>query len=196
MKVGAVITAAGMSSRMGDFKQLMKIGPYPMIEHLIRKFKQAGVEDIVIVTGYKSDMLREALAKYDIEFVYNCNYDRTQMFDSVKLGLDYIKDKVDRILYCPCDIVLFSIDTVRKIKGSDGLIVIPTFKGKSGHPVSIESNLIESILEYTGDDGLRGAMRKTRVDYTYIEVDDIGILMDADTRIDYERVIEQYEREE
>lgn len=195
MKVGAVITAAGMSSRMGDFKQLMKIGPYPMIEHLILKFKQAGIEDIVIVTGYKSDTLREVLAKYDVDFVHNCNYDRTQMFDSVKLGLDYIKDKVDRILYCPCDIVLFNIYTVQKIMKSDGLIVIPTCKGKTGHPVSIESKLIASILEYTGDDGLRGAMRKTSVDNTYIEVDDIGILMDADTYTDYERLIEQYERE-
>lgn len=196
MKVGAVVTAAGMSSRMGDFKQLMKIGPYPMIEHLILKFKQVGIEDIVVVTGYKSDTLREALVKYDVEFVYNCNYGRTQMLDSVKLGLDYIKDKVDRVLYCPCDIVLFNINTVRKIMKIDGLIVIPTCKGKTGHPVSIESKLIASILEYTGEDGLKGAMKKTNADYKYIEVDDIGILMDADTRTDYERLIEQYEREE
>lgn len=196
MKVGAVITAAGMSSRMGDFKQLMKIGPYFMIEHLILKFKQAGIEDIVIVTGYKSDILREALAKYDVEFVHNCNYDKTQMLDSVKLGLDYIKGKVDRILYCPCDIVLFNINTVRKIMKSDGLIVIPTCEGKTGHPVSIESKLIASILEYIGEDGLRGAMRKTNADCTYIEVDDVGILMDADTRTDYERLIGQYERKE
>lgn len=192
MKVGAVITAAGLSSRMGDFKPLMKIGPYSMIEHVILKFKQVGVGNIVVVTGYKSDILKKALVEYDVKFIYNDNFKTTQMFDSVKLGLDYIKDEVDRVFYCPCDNVLFNIDTVRRIQKSDGLIVIPTYKGKTGHPVSIESKLITGILEYTGDDGLRGAMRNTCVGYTYIEVDDIGILMDANTRTDYERLKEQF----
>ena len=196
MRVGAVITAAGLSSRMGDFKQLMKIGPYSMIEHVIFNFKQAGIEDVVIVTGYKADKIIKSLAGYDVEFIYNNDFERTQMFDSVKLGLDYIKDKVDRILFCPCDIVLFKPDTVRKIMKSDGSIVIPTHEGKTGHPISIDSKPIKDILGYSGNDGLRGAMRSTGACYTYVEVDDIGILMDADTDADYERLKEQYARKE
>ena len=51
MSIGAVIVAAGMSTRMKDFKQLMKIGDLTMAERVIVNFRRAGVKDIVMVTG-------------------------------------------------------------------------------------------------------------------------------------------------
>ncbi len=41
-----------MSARMKDFKQLMKIGDLTMAERVVVNFRQAGVNDIVMVTGY------------------------------------------------------------------------------------------------------------------------------------------------
>ena len=51
MRYGAVIVAAGMSRRMKDFKQLMKIGDMTFAERVITNFQRAGVQDIVIVTA-------------------------------------------------------------------------------------------------------------------------------------------------
>ena len=47
-----LILAAGFSSRMKDFKPLMKIGNMTPLEILISHLKIAGVEDIFVVTGY------------------------------------------------------------------------------------------------------------------------------------------------
>lgn len=54
MKAGAVIVAAGMSTRMKQFKQMMKIGNFTMAERVVINFKRAGIQDIVMVTGYRS----------------------------------------------------------------------------------------------------------------------------------------------
>ena len=51
MKAGAVIVAAGMSTRMKQFKQMMKIGNFTMAERVVINFKRAGIQDIVMVTA-------------------------------------------------------------------------------------------------------------------------------------------------
>ena len=55
MRYGAVIVAAGMSTRMKQFKQLMKIGEMSLAERVIVNFRRAGVKDIVMVTGFNAD---------------------------------------------------------------------------------------------------------------------------------------------
>ena len=57
MRVGAVIVAAGMSTRMKQFKQLMKIGNLTMAERVVINFKRSGIRDIVMVTGYRGKQL-------------------------------------------------------------------------------------------------------------------------------------------
>ena len=44
MKCGGIITAAGLSSRMGAFKPLLELNGYPMIVHTVLSMKNAGVD--------------------------------------------------------------------------------------------------------------------------------------------------------
>lgn len=50
MGVGAVIVTAGMSSRMKQFKQLMKAGNSTMAERVVTNFQRAGADVIQIVS--------------------------------------------------------------------------------------------------------------------------------------------------
>lgn len=54
---GAIILAAGLSSRMGDFKPLLRLGQYSLVEHCVRTFRDAGVNSIILVTGHNADQL-------------------------------------------------------------------------------------------------------------------------------------------
>ncbi|MHC4791155.1 MAG: NTP transferase domain-containing protein, partial [Planctomycetota bacterium] len=45
----AIILAAGISSRMGEFKTLMPLGDTTLIEHIIRIYRTAGIGDIRVV---------------------------------------------------------------------------------------------------------------------------------------------------
>ena len=90
-EAGALIVAAGRSVRMGDFKPLMEFKGETVIRRVVRSLKEAGASPIFLVTGYRGEDLRAHLTGEDIRFVENPDYAATQMFDSVKLGLEDIK---------------------------------------------------------------------------------------------------------
>ena len=115
MTTGALITAAGMSSRMGEFKPMLNIGSVSIAQRTVANFRQAGVDGIVMITGYNALELERHLAGNGIEFLRNEGYETTGMFDSVRIGLAYLKDKVDVILFSPVDIPLFKSSTVEAL---------------------------------------------------------------------------------
>ena len=57
MQTGALIVAAGKSSRMGDFKPMLQLGSISIAQRVINNFRQAGISKVVVVTGYHADVL-------------------------------------------------------------------------------------------------------------------------------------------
>lgn len=55
MSIGAVIVAAGMSSRMGDFKPMLSIGSQSIARRIVSTLRQTGAEEIVMITGHNAD---------------------------------------------------------------------------------------------------------------------------------------------
>ena len=91
MQTGALIVAAGKSSRMGDFKPMLQLGSISIAQRVINNFRQAGISKVVVVTGYHADVLECHLASNNVVFLRNENYANTHMFDSVRIGLEYLK---------------------------------------------------------------------------------------------------------
>ena len=191
MQTGAVIVAAGMSSRMGDFKPMLNIGAITIAQRVVATFQQAGIQRIVMVTGYQAQMLERHLAGNGIVFLRNENYETTKMFDSVKIGLEYMRDKCDRVLFTPVDIPLFTADTVRALMDSNAPLCCPVCDGETGHPVMIATDLVDLLLGDSGENGLSGAMERLGIPMEQIPVSDRGVLHDADTPDDY-RALLQY----
>ena len=195
MRIGAVITAAGMSSRMGDFKPLLKIGSMSIVKRIVATLRQAGAESIVMVTGYNAEALEHHLAGSGIVFLRNEDYEHTHMFDSAKIGLAYLADKCDRILFTPVDIPLFTAATVSALLDSGAELACPMFAGQSGHPLLMSDYVVKRILADSGEDGMRGAITRCGVEMTDIIVEDEGILHDADTPQDYNRLLEFHNKQ-
>lgn len=194
MKFGAVIVAAGLSSRMGDFKPMLNIGPISVAQHVIAAFRQAGVNRIVVVTGHNAAQLREHLSDSGVIFLHNEHYQTTQMFDSAKIGLSFMKNCCDRVFFTPVDIPLFTPLTVKKLMESDSNLVSPMYAGKQGHPLLMSAAVIDAILKDFGEGGLKGAVTRLRIPMTHVEVDDSGVLRDADTPEEFQALLAQYHR--
>ena len=80
----AVILAAGLGSRLRPFtnevpKAMVEYKGKKIIGHQIDTLKKVGIKEIIIVTGYKSDILENYLSsKYDNIFFYkNSNFNST-----------------------------------------------------------------------------------------------------------------------
>lgn len=192
METGAVIAAAGMSSRMGDFKPMLNIGSISIAERIIANFHQAGITKIVMVTGYNATALERHLANKGIVFLRNEEYESTQMFDSAKIGLAYLRDKCDKILFTPVDIPLFTARTVSALLACEDKLVCPVCRGKKGHPILIAAELVDRLLSDSGEQGLQGAMERCGAPVRELEVDDDGILHDADTPEDYHQLLKYH----
>ena len=189
---GVVILAAGMSSRMGEFKPILPIGKLTIIERIILTFQNAGIKNIVLVTGNKARIIEEQVNHMGVVCVHNKDFATTQMFDSAKIGLKYLEKKCRRILITPIDIPLFTCETVKKIIKTDGVFVSPIHKGIKGHPLMIDTQAVPRILEYTGNRGLMGAVESCNFDHVNVEVEDEGILIDVDTKDDFNKLLDLY----
>ncbi|MGI6020939.1 MAG: nucleotidyltransferase family protein [Lachnospiraceae bacterium] len=191
--IGGVILAAGFSSRMGQWKPLLPIGNTTFIKRLILQMREVGVEDIVVVTGYRHEELESHLIDEDVKCVCNEHFFETQMLDSVKLGISGLAKKYDRIMLSPVDVVMSPKWIFEKVINTEADFVRPVYFGEPGHPVILNRSLYDYVLKYTGGRGLRGAVESSGMKITDLEVNEPSILLDADTPEDYEKVIRLYD---
>lgn len=195
-KTGAVIVAGGLSSRMKEFKPLMKIGDKTIIETTISNFQTLGVDEIVVVIGFNAVNIEKKLESYDIKIVRNKNYLTTHMFDSVCMGFKELNNIVDMTFVTPGDSPFVQQFTLKKMveemESSNLDIVQPSYEGKNGHPLLLNKNGIGIMLKHDGDMGMQGAISKTR-NYKNINFADPGIILDADNMYDYLKLFEYNE---
>jgi CTP:molybdopterin cytidylyltransferase MocA len=105
------------------------------------------------------------------------------------MGLRFMADRVDGIFFSPVDVPLFSVETVRslamRLRNIDGHIIIPVYHGRKGHPIVMKSCGIKGMFRFDGKGGLGGAIEAYRGPKDVMEVEDTGVLYDADTPVDY-----------
>lgn len=196
-KTGAVLAAAGMSSRMKEFKPMLPFGSSTIANHIITMLKSMGIEPIVVVTGYQARRLESHLFYSGVRFVRNERYEETEMFDSVKLGLKELGQDCERVLLMPMDTPAIRPETIRQALRIDARLVRTVCRGKPGHPILIGREEIPVICGNDGSRGLRGAMEESGIPITSLKVDDEGIYRDVDTPEEYEELIRwNYDRGE
>lgn len=192
MRTGAVIAAAGVSSRAGTFKPLMKAGSITVIERLILTLEQAGCYPIIVVSGYQAEELEKHIAKHNVICIRNEEHHTTQMFDSVKIGLACAKDLCDQLFVTRGDIPLIRPDTLQRLISSEAMLAVPRYEGEEGHPVLMNTEVIPSVLKYRGHHGLYGAIQTCGYTKESIEVQDEGILSDIDAKENFDMLLEQH----
>ncbi len=169
---GGIIAAA--SKR--DAYPLLKLGSITAVRRVVLTFQQAGVSPVVIITGYAAEEIERQLADAGVIFLRNENYEKPQLFESIKIGLSYLSNKCDRVVVTPVNVPMFSPDTLKKLMDAEGSIITPSYLGKAGHPVLLHKEVIPDVLAYDGPMGLRGALAALENKRKWIAVEDAGIL--------------------
>ncbi|MCL0044584.1 nucleotidyltransferase family protein, partial [Dehalococcoidia bacterium] len=145
--IGAILLAAGASTRMGQQKALLPWGSATLIEYQLNSLLKAGVSHIVVVLGYRAEKLR-ALAESlpNTKAILNLRY-RTGKSSSVRAGLRHIARGAE--------ILILSVDQPRSphtirtvIKAhfqTSSLITYPTYQGQGGHPIIFSTRLLTEM---------------------------------------------------
>lgn len=190
-RFGAVIPAAGLSSRMGAFKPLLPFAGQTVIEAAVGS-AMPYLQTAVAVVGYRGGELAALLrGRFGaaLTVIENPDYAATDMLRSVQLGLRAM-GACDAFFLLPADMPLISDEVYAALTAAfDGSadVVYPVLDGRRGHPPLIHARLIPDILGYEGDGGLRAILSGRRE--KSIAVSDKGIFTDLDTPQDYEKFI-------
>jgi len=188
-KIEGVVLSAGKSTRMGKFKMTLPLGDKSIIQHSVESMYDV-CDRIIVVTGYEAEQIHNALKNYDkIELVNNPDYERG-MFSSVKVGISRVKGA--RFFLLPGDCPSIPSYVYLKMIKIEDKIVVPAYRGKNGHPVLIDSELIPQILNEPENSNLKFFIN--RVGYSTVEIDEKCIIMDIDDIQDYERAKTKYTR--
>ncbi len=189
-KTGAVLVAAGLSSRMQEFKPMLPYEDSTIAIHMVEMLLRLQLDPVVVVTGFRAEELEKHLFHTGVRFVKNVRYETTQMFDSVVLGIENIQDECERVMIMPIDIPAIQLETIRQALMVDADIVRTMCQGKPGHPIILQSTVAKKICAYQGEGGLKGAIENSGYTITNLEVDDEGVYWDVDTLEEYQELIE------
>lgn len=186
---GAIIVAAGKEKKPNQFNPLLKFGNITVIERIVATLKSAKIEQIVIVTGNNAKELENKLKHYGVIFLRNDEYLTTQMFDSAKIGFAYLKGKCQKIIFTPANLPLYTKKTVEKLLASNSDVAYPLYQGRRGHPVCFQEKLLDQIIQYTGNQGLRGALHHfDKIEE--IDVDDQGIVYNDTSSLKQQKLLQ------
>lgn len=93
----AIIMAAGMSTRFVPLsidkpKALIKVKNEVLIERMIKQLREKNIQEIIIVTGYKSETLEYLKEKFNVILIHNPEYNTRNNHASLYYAQDYLKN--------------------------------------------------------------------------------------------------------
>ena len=93
----AIILAAGQGTRMGSEtddkpKCLIQYKGKPLINYTIETMRACGIKDIVIIDGYKSEVLQSYLSNDNVIFITNKEFYKTNMVYTLFCAESEMKD--------------------------------------------------------------------------------------------------------
>ena len=189
--IGAVVLAAGKSTRMGEPKQLLPLNGKPLLEHTLANLRNVKLNEIVVVVGCGADSVRKRVDLHDIKVVENKDYEQG-MGNSLGVGLSAVAEATDGVLVVLADQPFVHSETYTQLidqyRQSDAQVVIPTYRGFRGNPVLLDRSVFPEVMALNGDVGCRAIFGNHSEGITKVAVDDIGILLDIDTKDDFNRL--------
>lgn len=199
--LGALILAAGYSTRMGNFKPLLPIAGTTVVAHVVAMFRAAGIERIGVVTGHCAERIEPVADHLGVVAVRNPDY-QEGMYSSIQAGIRAqaasLLPAVDACFLLPVDIPLVRPESVAALAEAFAArrapITYPRFNGQRGHPPLISSALFAEILAGKGEGGLRELLRTHQANSADIDVFDEGVMLDMDTPEDYAQLVGLAER--
>lgn len=178
MRLGAILIAAGKHAN-----PMLPSGEITVAQRMIATLQKAGVTLIVVVTGPDDRKMEKQLAQYGVVFLQNPEPDREHI--SVRLGMEYLAEKCERVYLMHANYPLIDPETLLKLQEEEAAVTVPAFCGKRGQPLLVCSSFvcsgsIASVMDLPG--------------LNELPVDDAGILLIAEEASRRSDLIAEHER--
>lgn len=144
----AIILAAGLGTRLRPFteeqpKCFVPVAGKPMVEHTAAALQRSGVDDFVVVRGYKGEVFdtpasQAFFAPSKLELVTNEHYESTEVLQSLLVSREKWQDGGFYVAYSD---IVFADSVMQDLREAEGDICIvidrdfrKIYNGRRGHP--------------------------------------------------------------
>jgi molybdenum cofactor cytidylyltransferase len=183
--VGAVLLAAGRSSRMGGPNKLLaRFDGVPLVRRTAERLLASGADPVIAVVGHQAAGMREALAGLAVTIVENRDF-ASGIAGSLKAGIRALPGAVDGALVVLADMPgVMTADHQRLVaafsRHGGQAVVRATAGGQRGNPVILPRALMARVEELDGDTGARHLVETGGLEIVDVELGEAARI-DVDT---------------
>ncbi|HEX4371407.1 MAG TPA: NTP transferase domain-containing protein, partial [Rhizomicrobium sp.] len=190
-RIGAVILAAGNSSRMrsgdqGTNKLLQPLAGRPMLRHVAEAALASAVSDVVVVTGNEKAGVTMALRGLPVTFADNPDYSKG-LSTSLISGLNALPEDCDGAVILLGDMPAVDSHLLDRLiaafdPSEDRAIIVASHGGRRGNPVLWARRFFAEMRELSGDAGARALFAPYAGLVCEVEAGSDAPLTDIDTQ--------------
>ncbi len=169
LRCAAIILAAGASTRLGQPKQLIRIGGESLLHRTARIAIEAGCSPVYVVLGFEAESMRAAVADLPLETVFNPVW-QEGMGSSLRAGAQQVLQlapPAQAALLLVCDQPRLTAAHLHELlerhaaaQTMDNIaITASVYAGKTGVPAVFSAALFSELAACSGDRGARDLIR-------------------------------------
>jgi CTP:molybdopterin cytidylyltransferase MocA len=196
LRIGAVLLAAGEGRRMGGVsKPLIRLQGVPLISRQLVALSGAGVDEVVVVTGYARHAIEEQVASFVVTLAHNEAHADGQQ-GSVRTGLAALNGTFDAVIVAPGDQPLIGASDLTELIGAfkkrpAGHVVVPVVNGQRGNPIVLDEVALARILESGTNLGCRHLIEREPELVHVHETANARFVTDLDTLEDVQQLAQR-----
>src|SRR5438067_1755850 len=188
-KIGAVVLAAGGSSRLGRPKQLLSFRGETLVRRAVRAATEAQCDPVIVVIGPDGEAIRDELRATSALLVENAEW-QNGLGTSIRCGLHQCADSIDAIVLLACDQPLVNATVVAALiaahEKTGKPIVASSYAETVGIPALFDRSCFEALLALPAAAGAKSLIAARPDDVASILFE--GGAVDIDTPEDFERL--------
>jgi molybdenum cofactor cytidylyltransferase len=188
-----VVLAAGSSSRLGQPKQLVKLGGRPALHLVVSNAVAVAGHAVTVVVGAHAQELTRLLAHSPASVVVNRHWEEG-MASSLRHGLAAVPSTASAVLVMLGDQVAVSADDLKRLinawNGHDTVIASAVYQGHVGVPAIFPRWCFSELRELRGDQGARMIIQRHAQRLVHVQMPNAAI--DLDTPEDLAALTEQF----
>lgn len=193
MSVGAVILAAGSSSRMGSPKQILQFRGESLLRRAALAALGAGCFPVIVVTGANAELSRRELDGLDVREALNPHWE-TGMASSIRAGLEGLLGAAPdsaAAVFLLCDQPHLTAGVISGLAAAHRVtrrpVIASTYGGSFGVPALFSRSLFPELARLEGGAGAKQVIKRYASEAHFVPFR--GGEVDVDTRDDFSRLI-------
>ena len=193
MGVGAVILAAGSSSRMGSPKQTLQFRGESLLRRAALAALGAGCRPVIVVTGAHSELSRRELEGLAVREVLNTGWE-TGMASSIRAGVEGLVNAdadADAAVLMLCDQPHVTADIISALvaahRATGWPVVASTYGGSFGVPALFSRPLFAELTRLEGMSGAKEIIKRHASEAHFLPFQ--GGEVDVDTPDDFSHLL-------